>query len=78
MDEAELISAQCGQSGQTILFQLHRIIIIQIVDADYAISARQQFFGKRHADEASDPGDKYVHFISLLASIDQTLSAGYL
>jgi hypothetical protein len=59
--EAEAVTARVDQPRQPVALQLHRIIVVEIVDADHVVAARQQLQAKRHADEAGSSGDENFH-----------------
>jgi hypothetical protein len=43
------------------VLQRHRVVVVEVVDADHAVAARQQALRDVRADEAGDAGDEEVH-----------------
>ena len=64
--EAKAISTQSGELSQPITFQLDRIIVVEIIDADHPVAALKQTLGQGHANEAGGSGDQNVgHCLNL-------------
>lgn len=65
-DEFEPVAAEIPQTLRPPLFQLDRIIIVEIVDADDGVTARKQILYQRHADKSGDAGDEDGRAVALV------------
>ena len=56
------------------LLELHRVVIVQVINAGHGIPTREQPVGKRRADEPGGPGNQNMH-ITVLASYRTIIAA---
>jgi hypothetical protein len=49
------------QPGQPGLLERRVVVVVEVVDADHLVAARQQALGHVHADEAGRAGDQDFH-----------------
>ena len=62
--EVRMFEGEAGQGLQlreAIFFELHRVVIVEIVDADDRMPLGDQAFGKVESDEPGRAGDENVH-----------------
>ena len=50
----------CLELDQSIPLQTHVVVVVQIVDADDSIAAREQLLRREESYEAGAAGDEYV------------------
>jgi hypothetical protein len=53
------------QAGQ---LQARVVVVVEVVDADYLVAAREQNLGDMHADETGRAGDENFHIVHPLMS----------
>ena len=49
------------QAREPGAFECYIVIVVQVVEADYVVTAREQPFGDVHADESGGAGDQNSH-----------------
>lgn len=60
--EREAVAAHLAQIGKARFLQPHVVIVVEIVDADDLIAARQELAGKTVTDKPGRAGDENAHF----------------
>lgn len=56
-DEAETWLAL--QTRETVMLELRRVVVVEVVKTDHLVASRQQQLADMHADEAGSAGDEY-------------------
>ena len=69
MVEGETLGVAAAEIGKPVVLELDRVVVVEIVEADDLVAAREQPRGQRVTDESCGAGDENGHETASGASL---------